>query len=80
MNIDLVRGLTSHLTSAIVILGGGGALVVMTAGGTVAPEVGVPAIVAIVSGAAGFLWGSETAKQAAKQAKADLLTDTLPKP
>lgn len=76
MNIDLIRGLSAHLTAATVIIGGGGSLVAMTASGTVAPEVGVPAIVAIVSAAAGFLFGAETAKQAAKQTKSDLMTPT----
>jgi hypothetical protein len=80
LNIDLVRGLTAHLTAAVAIIGGGGSLVVMTASGTVAPEVGVPAIVAIVSAAAGFLFGAETAKQAAKQAKSDLESAPPSKP
>lgn len=73
MNIDFIRGLTAHITAAIVVLLGLVALVWLTANGTVDPTVGVPAIVAIIAGAAGFLFGAETAKQAAKQARSDLL-------
>ncbi len=73
MNIDFIRGLTAHITAAVVVLLGLVALIWLTADGTVDPTVGVPAIVAIIAGAAGFLFGAETAKQAAKQARADLL-------
>ena len=73
MNIDFVRGITAHLTAAIVILIGLSALVWLTANGTVPSDVGVPAIVGIVTGAAGFLFGAEVSKQAAKQARSDLL-------
>lgn len=73
MNIDLIRGLTAHLTAALVVLVGMAALIVLTANGTVKPEVGVPAIVAIIAGGTGFLFGAETAKQAAKQARSDIL-------
>ena len=43
------------------------------ADGTVDPTVGVPAIVAIIAGATGFLFGAEVAKQAAKQAEKNIL-------
>mgnify|MGYP000956302920 CR=1 FL=1 len=73
MNIDFVRGLTAHITAAVVVMLGLSALIWLTANGTVDPTVGVPAIVAIIAGAAGFLFGSETAKQAAKQAERNIL-------
>ncbi len=79
MNIDLVRGLTSHLTAAIIIIGGSASIVFLTATKVFPADAGLPAIAAIVAGAAGFMWGSETAKQAAKQAKSDL-TETPPAP
>lgn len=76
MNIDFIRGITAHITAAFAVIVGMLSLIWLTANGTVDPTVGVPAIVAIIAGATGFLFGAETAKQAAKQAKADLLTNT----
>lgn len=73
MNIDFIRGVLSHGTAALVVLVGLGALVWMTANGTIPDEVGVPAIVGIVTGAAGFMFGSETSKQASKQAERNIL-------
>jgi hypothetical protein len=74
VNIDLVRGLTSHLTAAFIIIGGSASIVFLTATKVFPADAGLPAIAAIVAGAAGFMWGSESAKQAAKQAKSDLET------
>lgn len=78
MNIDFIRGITAHLTASIAIVGGLGALILMTSDGTVSSDVGVPAIVGIVTGALGFLFGSETSKQAAKQARSDLAAGSDP--
>ena len=78
MNIDFIRGITAHITAAVVVLLGLASLIWLTANATVDPTVGVPAIVAIIAGAAGFLFGSETAKQAAKQARSDLMTQPPP--
>lgn len=73
MNIDFIRGITAHLTAAVVVIGGMASLIVLTANGTVEATVGVPAIVAIIAGGTGFLFGAETAKQAAKQAERNIL-------
>lgn len=73
MNIDLIRGLNAHLTGSIVVLVGLASIIWMTASGTIPPDVGLPAIVAIVSGAAGFVWGSETSKQASKQTERNIM-------
>lgn len=73
MNIDFIRGVLTHATAAIVIIGGLASVVVLTANGVFPADAGLPAIAAIIAGAGGFMWGSETAKQAAKQARSDLL-------
>lgn len=73
MNIDTIRGLNAHLTASIVVLAGLLSIIWMTAIGTIPPDVGLPAIVAIVSGAAGFVWGSETSKQASKEAARNIM-------
>ena len=73
LNIDFWRGITAHVTAAFIAVVGLSSLIWLTANGTVDPTVGVPAIVGIIAGATGFLFGAETAKQAAKQARSDLL-------
>lgn len=73
MNIDFIRGITSHLTAAVVVVGGLASIVVLTANGTFPADAGLPAIAAIIAGAAGFMWGAEVAKQAAKQAERNIL-------
>ncbi len=73
MNIDFIRGLTAHVTAAFVVVAGLLSLIWLTANGTVDPTVGVPAIVAIIAGAAGFMFGSESAKQGAKQAERNIM-------
>lgn len=74
MNIDFVRGVSAHLTASLVVLLGLGSLIWLTSNGTVEATVGVPAIVAIIAGAAGFIWGSETAKQASKETERNIMT------
>lgn len=73
MNIDTIRGLTAYVVAGFVVVVGMASLIVLTAIGTVDPTVGVPAVVAIISGAAGFLFGAEVSKQASKQSRSDLL-------
>jgi hypothetical protein len=75
MSIDLIRGIASHLTAMVVVIGGTAALVWMTGTGTVEPAVGVPAIVGIVAGGAGFLFGAEISKQASNQTRSDLMAE-----
>jgi multisubunit Na+/H+ antiporter MnhB subunit len=79
-NIDFIRGVVTLVTGAAVVLITLVSLIVMIFTGKVAPDVGVPAIVAIGTVAGGFLWASETAKQASKQTRADILTDNPEKP
>lgn len=73
MNIDFIRGVTAHFTAAFIVVVGLLALIWLTADGTVDPTVGVPAIVAIIAGATGFLFGAEVAKQASKQTERNIL-------
>lgn len=73
MSIDTIRGLAAYITAAAVVVVGLVALIWLTANGTVDPTVGVPAVVAIVASAGGFLFGAETAKQASKQAERNIL-------
>lgn len=75
MNIDFIRGVTAHATASIVVLGGLASIVGLTATGTFPADAGLPAIAAIVAGAGGFIWGSETAKQASKQTERDIMRD-----
>lgn len=72
MNIDFIRGVTAHLTAAFVVVGGLVAIVWLTATGTFPADAGLPAIAAIIAGAAGFMWGAEVAKQSAKQAEKNI--------
>ena len=69
MNIDTIRGLTAYVVAGFVVVVGMASLIVLTAIGTV----DLPAVVAIISGAAGFLFGAEVSKQASKQSRSDLL-------
>jgi hypothetical protein len=69
MNIDLFRGVVTHATAALVILIGLASLVWLTANGTISSDVGVPAVVAIVTVAGGFLFQAEVSKQAQKAAQ-----------
>ena len=73
MNIDFIRGATAHFVAAFVVVGGLVSIVWLTATGTFPADAGLPAIAAIIAGAAGFMWGAETSKQAAKQTRNDLL-------
>ena len=78
MNIDLIRGLTAYVTAAAAVIVGLGALIWLTANGTVEATVGVPAIVAIIASAGGFLFGAEVSKQASKQAERNILQTPPP--
>ncbi len=73
MNIDFIRGVTAHLTAAFVVVGGLIAIIWLTAAGIFPADAGLPAIAAIIAGAAGFMWGAETSKQAAKQAERNIM-------
>lgn len=73
MSIDLIRGLTAYVTAAAAVILGLASLIWLTANGTVDATVGVPAIVAIIAGASGFLFGAEVSKQAAKQAERNIM-------
>jgi hypothetical protein len=80
VNIDFIRGVTAHLTAAVVVLGGLAAIVILTANGTFPADAGLPAIAAIIAGAAGFIWGAEVAKQAANQTRRDIMQEPPPAP
>ncbi len=73
MNIDTIRGLSAYLVAALVVLIGLVALIWLTASKTIDPTIGVPLIASIIAGAAGFLFGSESTKQGAKQAERNIL-------
>lgn len=73
MNIDMIRGVTAYVTAALAVLVGLASLIWLTANGTVEATVGVPAIVAIIAGASGFLFGAEVSKQASKQAERNIM-------
>ena len=73
MNIDFIRGGASILGAVAIVIIALLALIWFTATKVIEPALGVTSIVGIAGPAAAFLWQAESAKQAAKQARSDLL-------
>lgn len=73
MNIDIIRGLTSYVVGGLVVIIGLVSIVWLTANGTFPPDAGLPALTAIVGGAAAWMWNAESIKQASKQAEKNIL-------